>query len=354
MQAPEQYTYSGEIVRTMDGATFGRREVPQSHLEVAREQLLFLAQRRNRAPADLSGIVVGEEPIFADETTGEIAALTMRLGLEDTLVERRFGMDLFESFAAKVAAELIEAKQLAAADEIRFRAFAKPALAAAAANGVVAHLRRMPLPLVEGTLDSLLPAAELRGPVSDEDYPLFLMHSALDQAHQIGWERNRERGAWLVGNLYRQHAPRAEIFGVIHTVLEARGASHERFSLDLSPDSFVDADAQMERRRKRLGRTAEVKMGFYHTHPFLPSILDGKEACPECPLQPECKLTSAFFSAKDAQFHAAVFGRAAYAVELVMGLTPREEFDLKMFCLEGGRFRERGYYVLQTDPALAT
>jgi hypothetical protein len=313
---------------------------------------MFLGQRRGQLPADLSHVLVHEQPQYSDEASGEISGIRLHIGTESVQAEKHFGMELFETFATKVAAELMEGKQLSAKDDARFRAFAKTQ-SAPTSDQVVARLRRTPLPLLAGQVDDCLALAEPRGPTGGGDYPIFVMQTALNQAHEIGWERNRERGAWLVGNLYQQTDPEPEIFGVIHTVLEARGATHERFSLDLSADSFGDADAQMERRRKRLGRTAEVKMGFYHTHPFLPSILDGKEACPQCPLQSECKLTSTFFSAKDAQFHDAVFGRAAYAVEIVMGLTPREEFDLKMFCLDGGRFRERGFHVLQEMPALA-
>ena len=53
----------------------------------------------------------------------------------------------------------------------------------------------------------------------------FDIQSALEQAHNIVWQRNRERGVWLVGNLFRQSVPKHEIFLVIHTVFEARTLS---------------------------------------------------------------------------------------------------------------------------------
>ena len=91
-------------------------------------------------------------------------------------------------------------------------------------------------------------------------------------------------------------------------------------------------------------------MGFYHSHPFLPSVLDDMEACPTCSLQSTCELTSSFFSTDDAQFHRSIFGHAPYTIQMVLGLTAREEFDLKMFCYRDGRFRERGYYRLSRLP----
>jgi hypothetical protein len=172
----------------------------------------------------------------------------------------------------------------------------------------------------------------------------------LERAHEFVWQRNRERGVWLLGNVVLQQKPR-EIFGIIHTVFEARGTTHERFSIDFTTETFTHAQQQLERFRARFGRIADVLMGFYHSHPFLPSILDGMEACPTCGLRPTCKLTSSFFSQRDQAFHAAMFGAAPYAVEIVLGLTPREEFDVKMFCYDGGRFRERGYYQLAELPA---
>jgi hypothetical protein len=139
----------------------------------------------------------------------------------------------------------------------------------------------------------------------------------------------------------------------VHTVFEARGTKHERFSLDFSTETFTHVQQQLELRRKRFGRPAVVLLGFYHTHPFLPSVLDGMEACPTCSLRSTCTLTSSFFSQRDQAFHAAMFGSAPYAVEVVLGLTPREEFDVKMFCCDGGQFRERGYYQLAELPAIA-
>jgi hypothetical protein len=155
---------------------------------------------------------------------------------------------------------------------------------------------------------------------------------------------------WLVGNLYRQRRP-SEIYCVAHTVLEARGTKHERFSLDFTTETFTHIEQQLALIRTRFGRPHDVALAFLHTHPFLPSVLDNMEACPTCSLRPTCTLTSSFFSQRDQTFHNAVFGSTPYAFEMVLGLTPREEFDLKMFCYDGGLFRERGYYQLPDKTA---
>jgi hypothetical protein len=349
-----RYDYRIEISRASDGRRFGLRQVPDAHLEPAREQLTFLAQRRGKVPANASGLETLEFPRFEDEKTGEIEDLALAVGHDADRVETKFGLSLFQPFAQTVTAELIQSKQLEAGEEVVCRTYAQQVNGSGAEGSIVASVKRRPLPLVEGSLDAFLEHAVPVGDLIDGDYPVFVLDEVLSRGQELSWKgRSLEGGAWLVGGLYQQWSPSPEIFGVVHTVLEARGASHERFSIDLSSETFLDFKAQLSR-RKRFGRVAEVEFGFYHSHPFLPSILDGKEACPTCPLRPECNLSSSFFSQTDASFHKALFTYAPYAVEFVLGLSPREEFDLRMFTMQGNSFRQRGYYRLAAMPQLVT
>ena len=350
MHNGQHFDYQIEIVRPSDGRRFGRRQVPDSHLEPVREQLLFAAQRRGKAPADLTGIEACDVPQFEDDQSGEIASLTFNLGQGTDRVEQRHGLDLFQPVASAISAELVQSKQLEANEEIICRTYARPAASHLSTNGVKASVKRQPLPLLSGQIDDFLALAKAVGTLHHDDYPVFVLDEVLERAHDLSWKgRSLEGGSWLIGGLYQQTTPKPEIFAVIHSVLEARGATHERFRIEMSTETFLDLQAQMQR-RKRFAQTPETEIGAYHTHPFLPSILDGKEACPTCPLQKECNLTSSFFSQTDAQFHKALFGRAPYTVEMVLGLTPREEFDLRMFVMDGSGFRQRGYYRLTSLP----
>ncbi len=192
------------------------------------------------------------------------------------------------------------------------------------------------------------------GPQREDDYPVFILAAALEQAEQLAaGNADVEGGAWFIGNLHHQVTPQPEVFGVIHTVLQVHAAEQKRDSLNLSAASYYAAQQTLARRRVHLGREGELVFGLYHTHPFLPSLLEDKDSCANCPLISDCKATSSFFSQQDAVFHRAVFGRAAYAVQMVQGLTPRHEPDLKMFCFDGGLFRERGYYRLSRMPSAA-
>lgn len=344
--------YEVEVVRQRDGVGFGRRRVPEAYLEAVREQLIFLGQRRGILEADAAGVQVRDSPVFTDQVANEVCGIKMDLANSLAPLSLQFGTGLFQPYGQSIVLGLLDAKQVNQSEDIRLRVFAceqSPDQPAVAAGGR-AEIVRTPLPMLAGELEHLLPSATAVGPVNEHDYPVFVTTSAIQQAHEFVWERNRERGVWLVGNLYRQLLPQ-EIFCVVHTVFEGRGIKHERFSMDFSTETFTHVEQQLSLSRTRFGRPADVLLGFYHTHPFLPSVLDGMEACPTCSLRPTCTLTSSFFSQRDQAFHAAMFGSAPYAVEMVLGLTPREEFDAKMFCYDGGRFRERGYYQLAEPPA---
>ena len=312
---------------------------------------MFEGQRRGRLPLNLSGVKVIEEPSFVDLRSGEIDDLTLRVAVDGQSIERKFGLELFRPLLDSAITELLAQKQLTSSDQVSWHVFASPS-PVRHEDGVRSVVRRHPLLTLPGQLADFLGEATAVGPAPGDDYPLFVTDTALQLAHEIIWERNRERGVWMVGNLFRQLDPEPEIFGRIHTVFEARGATHERFRIDLNTETFIDLDTQLDRRRKRLGRLHDVAMGMAHTHPFLPSVLDGKEAYPSCPLRPTCHLSSALlFSKQDRQFHNAVFGHVPFAVEFVLGLTPREEFDLRLYCPDSGSFRERGFYRLAERPA---
>ena len=200
-------------------------------------------------------------------------------------------------------------------------------------------------------MEERLAGATRHGPEGEDDYPLFITADALPTSVEKSWAGpDLEGGAWLIGNLYRQADP-PEIFAVIHTVIEARGMAHEKDSLDFSSETWLHLQEQLSRRKTRLGKQGEVAAGFIHSHPFLPAETHGQKNCTTCAKRASCTLSSAFLSKRNAQFHTAVFGAAAYAVQMVLGLDARGDFDLRMFALDGCQFRERGFYVLADAPA---
>jgi len=229
---------------------------------------------------------------------------------------REFKLTAFQAFAEQLLTESVANGQVERDARVRYRAYAWTSRPTSDAH-VRAKVRRAALPLVPGRLDELMPRATSVGPLDDNDYPIFIDQHVLPQSVDASWKGvELEGGAWLIGNLHRQEEP-PEIFAHIHTVLAARGVTSERDRLDLSHATYLDLQTQLERRRVRMGKVRELPLGFVHSHPFLPAELDGHADCRQCEQQQACSSTSAFLSARDAQFHAAVFGAAPYAAQMV-------------------------------------
>ncbi len=343
----ERVEFDIVLVATETGDVLSRRPVSASQLAAAAEELRFAVWRQS-AVDDPRELLVAERVVYDEPLSCRVAGVQLSTRMGDRTWERWVGPKIFQSSADSLLAELVRSGRIAADSKVDYHVETRVVATHHTARATIVC---KPTPLGEGRLADYLGHSVPCGPLDPEDYPVFVLDSALDAAHQHSWKgRTVEAGAWLVGRLVRQRQPTAEIFGVIDTAIQACDAVHERTSLKPSTRSFRHFELQLAVRRKRLGRENELAMGFHHSHPFLPSLLDGKEACPACSLRAECELSSSFFSLDDAQFHRAVFGSAPYTVQMVLGLTPREEFDLRMFCGGGGQFRERGYYRLSHLP----
>jgi hypothetical protein len=351
MTTEPSYKYRLQIQRESDGAWFPSGPIGDAYLQEARDHALFQSQRRGITGSDLNDAPVGEQPVFASGRDGQIRGVIITVGNGAQQIATTFGLELFAPAARAEARRLVKAGQLADGCKFVFSVFAdrvapRSADATMPAGCVRASVRRAPLPLVDGSLADWLNRAEAVGPIRDEDYPLFITANVLNLSREFSRRTgDKEGGAMLLGHLYRQREPKPEIFGVIDTALELEHAKHEMYSLQFSAETFARINAQLALRRTRLGMVHEIAMGVCHSHNFLPSALDGKPKCAECPLRPTCQLTSSFYSVADEQFHRALFGgRAPFSVGLVWGYTPREEDDLRVFCLNAGQSRERGYY----------
>jgi hypothetical protein len=329
----------------------GRRDVPDAALEPVREQIRFQARRRAIDPA--ADVDLLEQPLGAAGSALDGVRFSAGCGAEQVIQE--FGLEPFQYTAERWTQELIANKTLTKGGKARFKVFSsEPPPVDPGSASITARVLRQSLPFAAARMADYLKVSKPCGPQCEDDYPVFLLAAALEQAEQLAAGNDDvEGGAWLIGNLYHQVTPQPEVFGVIHTVLRVHGAEQKRDSLNLSTASYYAAQQTLSRRRVHMGREGELVFGLYHTHPFLPSLLEDRDSCANCPLISDCNATSSFFSQQDAVFHRAVFGRAAYAVQMVQGLTPRREPDLKMFCFDGGLFRERGYYRLSRMPSAA-
>jgi hypothetical protein len=347
----KHYSYRIEIQRAADGLRFPGGPVASAFLRAAREEAVFRARRRGFIDADQGDI--HESPILMPEDgRSQISGINISVANTAHRSELEFGLELFAPAASMEAQQLVKQGHLKPDDKYLYRVFAKPAEPtpdSAGMAGVVSCVRRNAWPLLEGRLSDLQGRAEAVGPCESDDYPLFVTHRALEMARQYCRKPvDKEAGALLLGHLCRQRDPEPEIFGVIDDAIEARHADQTQFRLELTTGGFAYLQAQLRLRKTRMSRTHELPLGFAHAHNFLPAVLDdGQGQCPHCPKQSTCQLTSSFYSSEDVRFHQALFATAPYAVGLVWGYTPRAEDDLRVFCLNGGQARQRGYYLLQ-------
>ena len=337
--------YHGYEIKINAGGRQFSRPVAPGDMASAQEQTRFEADRQGKLPNDEYEVTVNEEPEFAAGSASLITGVRMSVGQGKDAFVQRFDLSLFQPIARQHIAELIKNGQLDAKDEPHYEVFA-----AEIPRPESARVRRRSPPVAPAVLADYREISIPCGPHKPSDFDVFVLDDCLQQMQDMTFQRaGNEQAVWLVGRLLRD-IDTEDLAVLIHTVIEAQGLQMDRFSIDLSAASYTDIDTQLARRRKRAGCEGDRKVGLMHTHPFLPSVVDGKEGCPTCSLQAECQLTSSFFSTRDAEFQRSVFGRTAYAVQFVLGLTPREERDLRLFCLDGGTFRERGYNRLPHVP----
>jgi len=353
LQSPSmtgQYRYQLRFRRASDGLHIPGGPVPPAYLQPPRSQAVFAAQRQGVIGPDPEEAHIEEEPIFAPGDDSQISGINFVVHHGQKPFAQEFGLtELFDAPAEAQLAELLKFGSFQSDDKVVFSVFAEPLQCEPeqSASDVKVSVRRNALPLCEGRMEDWLGKAKPQGTIEDRDYPLFIPKNLFKKARDYCFKTGRqEGGALLLGSLFRQTDPVPEIFGVVDAVIELRHAEQNTFSFDPTPATFADMNAQLKLRRTRLGRTHEVPLVLMHNHPFEPSVRDDGEAnCKQCPLQETCQLTSSFYSTSDLQFHVSMYGRQPWVCGMVVGLTPRQEEDIRLFSLDGSRARERGFYM---------
>ena len=318
-------------------------------LMAARSQVEFLALRRGVVEADWAGLSIVEQPLHQEGTAGPLAGVRIIARGPGGEASRDFSAgQLFSSLATGKLEQLIKSKAITAEAKVAIEvtAIERPQTPAEHDDRLASFtVSRLALPLAAMISQKILDDATLAGTASD-DYPIVIPRRLESKSRQLcKHAEGAEGGVMLVGNLFRLEGDQPDLVGVAHAVLELRHATQTKFGFQPTTQTFVDLAGQQQLRRNRLNFPTEVPLVLLHTHPFEPSIRDDGEAnCTTCPLQKTCDLTSSFYSASDVEFHLGMYGTTPWTVGMVLGLTPRREEDLRMFCLEGNVARERGFY----------
>lgn len=345
------YSYHLQFIRESNGLHVEGGMVSEAWLEMLREQAVFRALRLGIVDAAAKDGTIFLTPEFLSGDSPQVKSLRSSIvvgGDTHELLEHE-ATDAFAASANDALANLAKAGEVNTDEKATYRVFARKKEAEQPSRElpiVKVSVSRQPLPLQAGRLEDYLAKATPSGEISERDHPIFVPREHFEKATEYCFKTgDQEGGSMLLGQLYQQREPHPEIFSVVHAAVELRHAEQSRFGFEPTAKTFSDLQNKMKLRRERLGFDQELPSVLVHNHPFEPSIRDDGEAnCKTCPIQQTCELTSSFYSASDDRFHSGVYGRQPWVAGIVIGLTPRQERDVRMFCLDGSRSRERGFY----------
>lgn len=192
------------------------------------------------------------------------------------------------------------------------------------------------LPLREGILATHLEAAEPRGEIQQDDIPVFMPRSVLEETAVLARAAGAvETGGILVGHLHRD-AEAGEVFAVITAQIPAIRAQGERASLKFTPETWTHLQGILALRDR-----GEMMLGWHHSHP----------QCRDCPAESRrrCSLSNGFFSTNDRSLHRAVFS-GAYGLALVVNVIGDGEPTHSMFGWRHGLLQPRGFHLVDRAP----
>lgn len=357
-----RFQFEVELRHAGGGAAIAREAAAPEYLRPLAEDALWYAQRKGWIGQDRSGSLCEVEPVFSTRRGKPVEKLKLHVlrrangspispGLPSAapIVTREYSLAVFADVTDNLVVRSLAEKRMTSDDKYDVLVHARESLEEPEPHMNVV-VKQAPLRWVEGSLGEWRERSELLGEAvhDDEATQVFILQEAFDAARDFCRAGGaREGGAMLVGRLYRQVDPEPDLFAVVEAAFEARHADQQVFSLSLSPDTFLQFERQLERRRKRLGRPEELELGFSHGHNFLPAV-DSQTAeplCPACEKRSSCALDTAFFSTVDLQFQRAFFAKRVFSIGVVFGLTPRGEDKVRVYGFSDGVLKERSLWL---------
>ncbi len=345
------YQYVIELFRT-DGTPLGRVHVSPDW-EPAREWTHFLGVRRGDIAAVTAATTHSVSPLWHPRL-GEPYISGCRVVVVEPnggTVTGEIPTTYFFRLAQQAAENYRENGALKPGERFRYVVTAFPAPQAdaqleLAQNGRFAvQEMSQPLPLDTLPLTRLAEHAQAHGQMHDEDCPVFIPASILEEIVALKEQAGVvETGGILIGRLHRDPSV-PELFAEVTAQIPARHTQAGATHLTFTADTWTDVQTAITLRRRN-----EIMVGWWHSHPV-------KTWC-QCPRerQQHCPLAAEFFSDDDDTFHRTVFPRA-YSVGLVLSDVPSAtETWTTAWALYGwrcGLVQARGFFVLGTSAMTA-
>lgn len=269
---------------------------------------------------------------------------------------RTYSLLCLLSVARRAVARLRQAGRLAAGARAAYELLLQPGKGLAAphaAEGVGEIVVQRPaLSYLRISLGDLRARARTVQAAAPGLFPVFYTERALSRAEACSRAGAShappvETGGVLAGSLCA--SPCGEFFCVVTDVLAAKDAEQTSYSLGFSDRTWTRFQRVLQTRQSQHPELACRLLGSCHGHNFLPNLAptaSDPNACPSCPKQATCSLTSAFASEDDQIWSQAVFAQQPWQLMHVFGLTPRSERVHALFGVQEGRLQERSFHVL--------
>jgi hypothetical protein len=306
----------------------------------AEEWAKFSAIRKDQLEPSDSRADSSVEPIWHPQLgTPYTSGFRVRVhGERDTSAE--FSTDYFRDVAERESNLLVDRAKLNPGEAFRYLVAAFPADSTPREDGRLCFETKdlsPALPLRGGTLEEVLAVSTPRGPVVDEDMPVFIPAEILSEVSALARQAGEnETGGIFVGHLYRDRQV-PEVYAKVTAQIPAYHARGESDRLTFTARTWTEVQSALDLR----GRD-EIMLGWWHSHPL-------HHWCKECPIERRrnCALASDFFSEHDRALHRTVFP-GAYTFALVISGVASDEHTESLFGWRRGVLQSRGFHVLNS------
>ncbi|MFI5382114.1 MAG: hypothetical protein ACHRHE_22695 [Tepidisphaerales bacterium] len=255
-------------------------------------------------------------------------------------IQTEFGIDFLGPVASRGADILREAGLLEERHTYRYRVVATRLSADEAAPGRTRRMRltekARPLTFLEMPIAPLLASVSAVDiGLSDHAYPVFYSTPALAKAQRISrkgaaCDPGVETGALLAGPLCICPKTR-RVFAIVTHVFEFADSERTPYSLAPSGETWRRIQSEIQEMQAVPATRHHRALGSCHGHNF--------------PV-PEGRKSSVFISQDDRLWSAAVFSRQPYQLCHIFGADGAGNEDQRLYGMEQGRLRQRGYYVI--------
>jgi hypothetical protein len=339
------HRFTAEFYR-LDGASLGDLELQVDWAPAIEGAKLEVLRRKLASPAELlPSSRFNIDPVW-DPTRGEpfVSACCVRTEVDGCTFSFNVGAEYFKQAAQTGSAEFLRRGLLSEGEEFSYRVCAYPATPAVDDVRNLAFAMEEPphqLMLTNASLNEELEFAETIGIQQVDDMSIVVAGRLLAEIRScVEMAGPLETGGVLLGELCRDTDHQQNLFLKITEQIQRREGKASSTQCAFTDDTWAEAMSVLKLR----GRTRELIVGWWHSHP-------ARYWCLECPIERRrvCPLQArpGWLSSQDLAMHRVVFSRAYSCALLASHREAGVEFD--MFSARAGLIVHRGFHVAKPE-----